>query len=220
MPRGGDSMVMWLRKGENAVAVAFVSGGTWGALHVPAGLTQSLARPGSPRAVCETGRRGLGYEQGVWGAIWGRPGKEWGSEAGKGRSHRGARSRAGDCGGRSGLGPLGDLWETAESVLSEMPNPRDRELQLLLAIGHQLGVAATLWHFQPELGCQPRGTARAQGSQRAATGTGRRACGAALTHLAALSFMWSSKFIQTKFLRYSASHSHGPRFECSTGPGG
>lgn len=64
-------------------------------------------------------------------AISGCPGKEWeewGGETGKGRSRRGVRSRAGDCGGRTGLGPTGHLWETAERERSGMPRSKDGEL--------------------------------------------------------------------------------------------
>lgn len=73
---------------------------------------------------------------------------------------------------------------------------------------------------EPELGCQPREMVRAPGSRWAPAGTGHRACRAARTHTAAVSFVWLLKLIQMKFLKRSAAHSHLPHFECSTGTWG
>lgn len=61
------------------------------------------------------------------------------------------RSRAGDCGGRTGLGPTGHLWETAERERSGMAAPRTGSSglmhQLPPAIGrerHRLSDASSL----------------------------------------------------------------------------
>lgn len=133
-------------------------GGLWGALHVTAGVMQSLASPGSPQAVWKTGRRGLGTS-----SVRGPPSRDAPGRSGEVRQGRGGAvtgctpEQVTAVGGRGSV-PQGTFGRQQRACAQRCPTPRTESggIDAPAPAGRRPGVASTLGHFSPALGAQSR----------------------------------------------------------------